>query len=139
MHLANRSNKGNQLLNLSNQEFYELEHTNRKRVSTDTHLVMIDTIRANAEMVNPIILVADDQVVLKDPEGQACNRAGQKVGEQGNLSLVSSMLTDLRFEILHSKGMTLNLNVCTTLLWDSTLFMVFLMIILWTILRVFRI
>ncbi|WZZ02962.1 hypothetical protein YC2023_088883 [Brassica napus] len=52
---------------------------------------MIDTIRANAEMVNPIILVADDQVVLKDPEGQACNRAGQKAppaATQGsNLSL----------------------------------------------------
>lgn len=84
MHLAIRRNKGDQLLYLSNQELCELEHTNRKRVSTYTHLVMIDTIHANSEMVNPIILVADDQGFLKDSEGQACNKAGQKVGEQGN-------------------------------------------------------
>ena len=87
---------------------------------------MIDTIHANSEMVDPIILVADDQGVLKDSEGQACNKAGQKVGEQGNWSLVkwlwlrildlfvvehleittcliSSMLTDLWVELIHSR------------------------------------
>ena len=53
--------------------------TTQKLVLTNTILVSIDTLREKTKMVNPIMLVADAQVVLRDQKGLARNEAGQRL------------------------------------------------------------
>lgn len=53
--------------------------TTQKLVLTNTILVSIDTLREKTKMVNPIMLVADAQGVLRDQKGLARNEAGQRL------------------------------------------------------------
>ncbi|CAA7029162.1 unnamed protein product [Microthlaspi erraticum] len=67
-----RSNKLEELLNLTNQELAHLERTNRKA-------------KKPVEMVNHIVLIRGEDGLLFDPEGNRYNEQGQKLDAAGNV------------------------------------------------------